>query len=41
MEVDKRKLPPRNLKEYNQSRLTPQDILTGKEYRRLKRKKLL
>jgi len=26
------------LKEYNQSRLCPADILTGKEFRRLKRK---
>jgi len=26
------------LKEYNQSRLCPADIVTGKEFRRLKRK---
>lgn len=30
---------PRTLKEYNNSVLVPFDILTGKEFRRLKRKR--
>ena len=30
---------PRTLKQYNNSVLLPIDILTGKEFRRLKRKK--
>ena len=29
------------LKEYNNTRLHPSDILTGREFRRMKRKKLI